>query len=69
MNDVGLLKSPLGDEWLFSLGMVTMLPLLSELWLEHGFFQVLLARGFLSMQLHMHSLFSYFFYTYLFTSY
>eukprot|EP00026_Physarum_polycephalum_P000175 Phypoly_transcript_00175.p1 GENE.Phypoly_transcript_00175~~Phypoly_transcript_00175.p1 ORF type:complete len:1332 (+),score=195.82 Phypoly_transcript_00175:2237-6232(+) len=39
VNDVGLLKSPLGDEWLFSLGMVTMLPLLSELWLEHGFFQ------------------------------
>lgn len=40
INQIGLLKSPLGAEWLISLGMVTMLPLLSELWLEHGFFQV-----------------------------
>lgn len=42
ISSIGLLKSPLGAEWLISLGMVTMLPLLSELWLEHGFFQVLL---------------------------
>ena len=53
LNDLGSLDSSLGAEWIFSWGLLSVMPLVAELMLEYGWATglIMVLRSFLQMSL------------------